>query len=312
MSVVAVAGGTGGVGKTIVETLLEQATFQVIVLTRTIVDADPVLDKTNQIQVNYNDLDFLVRVLEEQRIQTIISAIGIYDDATSQSQMNLIQAAEYSKQTQRFIPSEYSFIQTEELLSTDPSIQYFLDAADMLHKSSLKYTRVIPGFFMDYWGMPSVRTNLQPLTFGIDLVSCQAAIPGDGNDLIGMTYSYDMAKFIVQLLALEAWPEFSIFVGDDITYNQLLALAEQVRGKKFSVSYDSVEDVLDGKVTVPPMPPSVPYSEEEVREMTALVSRLTVRGAFNLPVQERLNCKFPDVHPVNIKDFLQGAWKSQQ
>lgn len=34
MSVIAVAGGTGGVGKTIVEVLAKQPTYQVIVLTR--------------------------------------------------------------------------------------------------------------------------------------------------------------------------------------------------------------------------------------------------------------------------------------
>lgn len=34
MAVIAVAGGTGGVGKTIVERLSEESNFQVIVLTR--------------------------------------------------------------------------------------------------------------------------------------------------------------------------------------------------------------------------------------------------------------------------------------
>lgn len=36
MSVIAVAGGTGGVGKTIVERLAEESKFQVIVLTRSV------------------------------------------------------------------------------------------------------------------------------------------------------------------------------------------------------------------------------------------------------------------------------------
>jgi NAD(P)-dependent dehydrogenase (short-subunit alcohol dehydrogenase family) len=36
MAVVAVAGGTGGVGKTIVERLVQEAKFQVIVLSRSV------------------------------------------------------------------------------------------------------------------------------------------------------------------------------------------------------------------------------------------------------------------------------------
>ena len=212
------------------------------------------------------------------------------------------------------------------LLSVDPSIQHWLNAADSLKKSSLQYTRVIPGFFMDYWGMPPVRTNLQPVTFGMDMVSCQAAIPGDGNDVIGMTYTYDMAEFLIKLLELEEWPEFSIFVGDDVTYNELLRLAEEVRGKtrpkmltrysrltetgkKFQVTYDSVENVKQGRVTVPPMPSGVPYSAEELREMTVLVSRLTVAGVFDLPVEQRMNSRFPDLRPIKVKEFLLNAWK---
>lgn len=84
---------------------------------------------------------------------------------------------------------------------------------------------------MDYWGMPHVRTHLSPFTFGIDIQNCQAAIPGDGNDVMCMTYTYDMAHFIARLLETENWPEFSVIVGDEVTYNQLLALAEEIRGK---------------------------------------------------------------------------------
>lgn len=116
------------------------------------------------------------------------------------------------------------------LLSIDPSIKYWLAAAELLKSTTLQFTRVIPGFFMDYWGMPAVRTNLQPFTFGIDISSCQAAIPGDGNDVICMTYTYDMAAFIVRLLDEEDWPEFSVIVGSQTTYNQLLQLAEELRG----------------------------------------------------------------------------------
>lgn len=116
------------------------------------------------------------------------------------------------------------------LLSVDPSIQYWLDAADRLKSSSLKYTRVIPGFFMDYWGMPHVKTNLHPYIFGIDIAGGVAAIPGDGNDVICMTYTYDLAKYMAKILELQEWPEFSVFVGDEVTYNQILAIAEEVRG----------------------------------------------------------------------------------
>lgn len=124
-----------------------------------------------------------------------------------------------------------SSIAKQRLLSVDPSIQYWLDAADRLKSSSLKYTRVIPGFFMDYWGMPHAKTNLHPYIFGINIADGVAAIPGDGNDIICMTYTYDLAHYMVKLLELEDWPEFSVFVGAPVTYNEILAIAEDIKGK---------------------------------------------------------------------------------
>lgn len=131
MSTIAVAGGTGGIGKTIVEALLQEPKYRVIVLTqsvRPLIDdasralthetqipkEDPILKQTQQIQINYNDLDSIVETLEKHAVHTVISAIGIYTDEAAQSQMNLVQAAEKSSVTKRFVPSEYSFIQTEE------------------------------------------------------------------------------------------------------------------------------------------------------------------------------------------------------
>ncbi|KAJ5877120.1 hypothetical protein N7455_000585 [Penicillium solitum] len=305
MTVIAVAGGTGGVGKTIVEKLLDSK-FDIVVLSRS-VKQDLSSQKIQNVQINYEDIPSMARVLERHNIHTIISAIGLVSDETSQSQLNLIEAAEKSESTKRFIPSEYSFIQTTELLPIDPSIQYWLDAADRLKASGLQYTRVIPGFFMDYWGMPHVQTHLQPFTFGIDISSGTAAIPGDGNNVICMTYTYDMATYLVKALDLDEWPEFTVIVGDEVTYNQVLGMAEEFTGKKFKVTYDSLERIKTGDVTVPPQPEGIEYSSDELKEVTALVSRLTVNNVFQLP-GDRLNTRFPEVKPITMRQFLHNAW----
>jgi hypothetical protein len=58
------------------------------------------------------------------------------------------------------------------------------------------------------------------------------------------------------------------------------------------------------------MPEGNPYSPEDLQEMTALVSRLTIAGVFELPDQNRLNDRFPDLQPVNMRQFLQDAWRN--
>ncbi|KAJ5895265.1 hypothetical protein N7495_006956 [Penicillium taxi] len=306
-AVIAVAGGTGGVGKTIIETLSLEPKFQVVVLSRN--EPKEIVSHIQHMQVDYDDVSSIAEKLEHHNVSTIISAIGITSDETSQSQLNLIDAAEKSKATQRFIPSEYSFIQTASLLPLDPSIKYWLAAAGRLKASSLKYTRVVPGFFMDYWGMPHAETNLQPFSFGIDIASRTAAIPGDGNDMMCMTYTYDMARYVVKALDLDQWPEFSVIVGDEVTYNDILHMAEEIIGTKFQVTYDSREQIESGDVTVPPVAEDVEYSTEELKETTALVSRLTVNGVFQLPRENRLNSLFPELRPVTMREFLEKSWR---
>lgn len=73
--------------------------------------------------------------------------------------------------------------------------------------------------------------------------------------------------------------------------------------------YDSPETIREGKVTVPKMPPGCPYSEDEVHETTVLVSRLTISGVFNLPKNDRLNDRFPDIPLKKLRDLVLKSWK---
>ncbi|KAL4784437.1 pyridoxal phosphate-dependent transferase [Aspergillus varians] len=309
MPVIAVAGGTGGVGKTIVDVLTQQAKHEVIVLTRKVHENNPILNRAKQIEVDYTNITSLTETLEKHKVHTVISAISLFEDEHSVSQLNLIKAAEDAPSTRRFVPSEYSFVQTESLLPIDPSITYFLDAVELLKKTTLQFTRVVPGFFMDYWGMPHVRANLSPMTIGVDMVNCEAAIPGDGNDVICMTYTYDMAAFIARLLEVEEWEEFSVVVGDAVTFNQLVEVGERVRGRKFKVVYDSVDKVREGAVTVPIQPEGVAYGGEELVEVMAFMDSLILEKLFDFPEAIRGNGRFSDLKLVKIEEFVRKAWE---
>jgi hypothetical protein len=49
-------------------------------------------------------------------------------------------------------------------------------------------------------------------------------------------------------------------------------------------------------------------SPEELKEITALVSQLTVTGVFDLPKDSRMSDRFPEVQPVKLKQFLEKCW----
>lgn len=64
------------------------------------------------VAVDYNDVSSIARRLEENAVHTIISTLPMTSEECSQSQVNLIRAADKSTCTKRFIPSEYAHINT--------------------------------------------------------------------------------------------------------------------------------------------------------------------------------------------------------
>ncbi|EGE05310.1 hypothetical protein TEQG_04465 [Trichophyton equinum CBS 127.97] len=253
--------GMGPVGETIMDTLLEIPEYQkqVVILTRK-KEARDSFNQVEQVEVDYNDISSLAASLEKHNIDTVICAIGMISPEAGQSQVNLIQAAEKSSVTKRFIPSEYSFVQSEEILHLTPEVNLYIAANNALKETRLKYTRIFPGYFMDYWGMPNVRTRLKPLAYAVDIPNRRAIIPGDGT--------------------------------------------------KFEVSYDPLEKVKNNESTPLPQSDKVVYPPEIVSWVVSYMSQVAIVDGFKMPKDKRINNMFPDVKPVNMREFLTNAWKA--
>ncbi|KAI8717649.1 NmrA domain-containing protein [Fusarium sp. LHS14.1] len=310
MMVFAVAGGTGGVGKTIVNQLELSKGHTVFVLSRTVPENQTPND-TRFIKVDYNDTTSLTRCLEENEVEAVVSTINLQDEAAGNAQLSLIEAADTSKTTKRFIPSQFAFTNSPGGMDDDPTVRYAIKSVDALRKSSLEFTGFANGFFMDYWGMPHIPSNLWAYTWAIDIANKRAAIPGTGDDVLSLTYSVDVAKFVARTLeSSDKWPETSIVSGSDMTFNQLLAIAEKIRGCKFDTKYDSLESLEKNEGTLL----QVGYgggggaSEDEAKQMVSLFGRMTISGAFRLPDENRINDKFPGLQPMTAEELLTMAW----
>jgi hypothetical protein len=103
-------------------------------------------------------------------------------------------------------------------------------AARKLETSDLEYTLVSNGLFMDYWGQPKVKTYLQPFVFAVDMANDAASIPGSGDVPVVFTHTFDVAKYMAELVGVANWPKRSIIIGDKITWNEMVALAEATKG----------------------------------------------------------------------------------
>lgn len=89
------------------------------------------------------------------------------------------------------------------------------------------------GYFLDFWGQPFIKTHMPPYMPAIDIKHRTTGIPGTGNEPVSFAYSYDVARFIAEKLLFlpdSEWEPVSLIVGDVLTWNEFLALAEEATG----------------------------------------------------------------------------------
>lgn len=99
-----------------------------------------------------------------------------------------------------------------------------------LDKTGLEWTAFNLGWLLEYYGMPHVKTYVPQTTFVADMASKRASIPGDGKQKMTFTYSRDVAKFVVAALDLPRWDKDTIVIGDKMTWEEFVKLAEEARG----------------------------------------------------------------------------------
>jgi hypothetical protein len=82
-------------------------------------------------------------------------------------------------------------------------------------------------------------------------------------------------------------------IGDKLTLDEVLAIAEEVRGCKFQTAYDSLKALRSGRVTELPAHAAVcPYiPKERLQGMRAVFGRL-FRGFLRFRAGESLNSQF--------------------
>ncbi|KAJ6180935.1 hypothetical protein N7519_011396 [Penicillium mononematosum] len=297
MAIIAVAGDTGKLGRAIVEAL-KTTSNTIYILAR---QENKVLSDELGITIipaQYSNIESLTKLPEDNKIDTIVSAIIVVDYDASSSQLNLIAAADQSSSTKRFIPSEYGIAYTEE-------------------------AKVTNGFFMDYYGLPRVKSYLQPFVFALDMAQNGAAIPGSGNTPVVFTHTFDAARFVTTLTSQANWPKQSVIIGDKKTWNEALAIAEEIKGvldgvltvnsgTKFNVAYDDVGKLSTFQVTELPshsaLYPFLP--KEQLQYILAVFGRWMDAGDFDLPEIDTLNSRFPEIQPRTLRQVMEEGWKA--
>lgn len=113
MSNIAVAGGLGNMGRTIVEVLRESLTETTIfALGRKAPEDDA--RKEAFLAVDYSDVAATSKTLADNKVGTVICAISVQDPTACAAQLSLIEAAVQSGTVTRFIASDWGFEHSKE------------------------------------------------------------------------------------------------------------------------------------------------------------------------------------------------------
>ncbi|KAM5385476.1 hypothetical protein ACJZ2D_000675 [Fusarium nematophilum] len=307
---VAVAGGTGGLGRAIVDALVTAGDHEVLVLSR---KKGPSQSKTGSfssriVHMDYNDIDDIKRVLEENEVGTVISVLNIQVDATSE--FNLIKAAEDSKTTCRYIPSIWGARYSERELETLYVAKAKREVLRILNETSLEYSAWYVGCFLDYWVIPHAPSYMPPFPYAIDIVNHHAALPGSGNVPIVMNYTMDIARFVAASLRLSQWEKETYVINDKVTFNELLRAIEEATGAKFDVTYDSLELLQSGKTkALPKTLPSNLFVPRDILEgYMASLGIMIENGQFDLNPLQTINETFPDIKVRKVTEFIAEVW----
>ncbi|KAM0229698.1 hypothetical protein ACHAPO_009768 [Fusarium lateritium] len=303
MGKVAVAGGSSGLGRTMVEALKAAGTHDYVVLSRKAMNAE-------SRAVDYSSVDSLASLLETEKIDTVISCLPIDNDDSGQAQLNLVEAANRSKCTKRFIPSEFGAVYTKDVFNYMPSFRWKFEAIEMLEKTNLEFTLISIGQFLDYWAAPRIPTHIGAANIQIDPENRVAVIPGDGNNPVVMTHSTDAAKFTVALLDVPSWKRRHSTIGNRLTLNEAVKLAEEVMGVKFNVKYFTIEEMEKGEIEFTPTMKKI-LPEEMQDGMKAVLAKAGIGMAKgNVDIQDKgdLTLVFPSLEPLTVRQVWE-AWK---
>ncbi|KXH59151.1 hypothetical protein CNYM01_06476 [Colletotrichum nymphaeae SA-01] len=309
---IAIAGGTGGVGRSIVDALKNDPRHSTIILSRMEAAEDEA--GVPVVAVDYDDRTSLQTTLLTHEIHTVISALALHVIGVGQAQVNLIQAADKSSSTQRFISSSWAVRPSTHYLSLLPHGFQHIASYSELEKSRLEWTAFNCGWFLDYYAMPHIETYIPQTTFVVDMANRQASIPGDGKQKMTFTYTKDVARFVVEALDLATWEHDTYLIGDEMTWEEFIAIAEEARGgKKFHVTYDSVQKLQSGEITeLPGQVAAYSYFPKQwTQQLFSTFGFWVTEGLFDFPKDRVLNQVFPHLKVTGVREMLQKSWEGR-
>jgi len=242
--------------------------------------------------VNYDDVESLKAAL--QGVHTVLSFILDLSEAHVTSQVNLIQAA-VAIGVQRFVPSEWA-VDVARVPVFLPLYDKKQRVRDVLEKTSLEYTYVAVGLFMDYLLPIGAKKYFRDYPTPVDVQNRKAHIPGTGEAKVSLTTGDDIARAVGVLLDTPKWEKYIYIVGETTTWNNVVKLAENVTGAKFAVTYEPEQQIKERIQNA---------GSDMFKRMYAEMDLVLAEGTFECPARSKAVDTF---HYTSVAELLKSAY----
>ncbi|KAK6828362.1 hypothetical protein PG987_011703 [Apiospora arundinis] len=251
MVVVAVAGGTGAVGRTMVKAMVGSGHHMVYVLSRTvsIFTSLSVLVQTwlaVAATANSRNVCSSITAVSSRlrpRFDVIASKLWCLLCSWSTSRLPSRRCASSavllsSGTVTKFIPSEFHLDFHAPIQGIDLFMKKFqLESERELERQPhLTWTLIRNGLFLDYLGTPfqpkAKPTELMRWCIFVDLENEVCVFPGDGTKVMTFTHSSDLAAYVERMISLPAknWPRHSLIKANRLEIKDLAGIVAKVTG----------------------------------------------------------------------------------
>ncbi|KAK1463854.1 hypothetical protein CMEL01_12615 [Colletotrichum melonis] len=165
----------------------------------------------------------------------------------------------------------------------------------------------VPVVAVDYDDRTSLQTTLETHEIHTVISALALHIIGVGQAQINLIQAADKSN--------SSWKTHDTYlIGDEMTWEEFIAIAEEARGgKKFHVTYDSVQKLQSGEITeLPGQVAAYSYFPKQwAQRLFSTFGFWVTEGLFDFPKDRALNQVFPHLKVTGVKEMLQNSWEGR-
>ncbi|GMI89747.1 phenylcoumaran benzylic ether reductase 1 [Hibiscus trionum] len=300
-SKVLIIGGTGYIGKFIVEASAKQG-HPTFALVRESSVSDPVKAKLIDnfknlgVQLLYGDLydhESLVKAIKQ--VDVVISAVG---HMQLKDQIKIIAAIKEAGNVKRFFPSEFGN-DVDRVHAVEPAKTAFATKAQIrraIEAEGIPYTYVVSNCFAGYFlpGLAQPGATAPPRD--------KVVIPGDGYPKAVFNYEGDIGTYTIKAVDDPRTLNKILYIKppkNTYSFNEVVALWEKLIGKTLEKTYVP-EDKFVKQIQDAPTPINVPLAIRHSIFVKGDQSNFEINPSFGVEAAQL----YPDVKYTTVEEYL--------